>query len=105
MFDSAGIQKDIYNKEFSKYVSKFSKVDLNYKRLQSVSSDLCGMYCLFFLLNRLNGVSFSNIINMFSKNTNYNDTFVYNSIVNTFPECLYNYCKYMQKSVPLKMYL
>ena len=83
-FDSYGKSIDYYNKYFPKYVTSFSKVTMNSKQLQSSNSDVCGMYALFFLLHRLNSIRFSNIVNMFSSNTYFNDEFVYNYISNVF---------------------
>ena len=95
-FDSYGKPIDYYNDCFPKYVSNFSTIIINLKQLQSFNSSVCGMYCLFFILHRLNGVSFNNIINIFSANTSYNDEFVYNFISPMFSECKSNVCVYNQ---------
>lgn len=57
-FDSYGKPINYYNSYFPKYVSDFPTIITNSKQLQSDNSVLCGMYCLFFLLHRLNGVAF-----------------------------------------------
>lgn len=100
-FDSYGKSIDYYNSYFHEYVSTVSSVTVNSKQLQSVNSDVCGMYCLFFLMHRVNCVSFHDIVNMFSKNTEYNDEFVYENIVNSFPACTANHCIYNQSCKPL----
>lgn len=46
------------------------------KQLQSINSEVCGHYCIFFTLMRLNGCSMQKIYSCFSKNYVKNDTFV-----------------------------
>jgi len=65
-FDSYGMPISYFNDYFSKYIFNFSNVTTNSKQLQSMYSKLCGMYSLFFLLNRMNHVSFHDIVNKFS---------------------------------------
>jgi hypothetical protein len=99
-FDSYGKPIDYFNTEFSKYTSHFSNLVVNYKQLQSVYSDVCGMYCLFFLFQRMNGVSFHDIIERFSNVYDYNDSFVYNFVNGMFPYCQH-VCVYNQICRPL----
>ena len=53
------------------------------KTLQSLNSDVCGQYCIFFLLMRIRKCSLQNILNMFSTNRVEND-----NIVKTFCDSL-----------------
>lgn len=68
-FDSYCKRINYYNSHFSNYVSNVPTVTVNSKQLQSVNSDVCGMYSLFFLMHRLNYVSLENFINMFTNST------------------------------------
>ena len=104
-FDSYGKPIYYYNQEFPHYLSKYSNVVINSRQLQSVYSDVCGMYCLFFLLQRLNKFSFHDIIDMFCNNTEWNDAYVYNSSVHTFSNCFENRCVYKQSCMPLINYV
>lgn len=100
-FDSYGKSVNYYNNPFPRYVSNFSTIIANSKQLQSPYSDICGMYCLFFLWHRLNGISFSNIINMFSNIYDCNDLFVYRFVSYMFEKCVINRCVYNQICKPL----
>lgn len=91
-FDSYGKPLNYFNSYFPKYASQFSTLVVNNKQLQSVNSDVCGMYCLYFLLQRMNGVSFYNVVHSFSDYYECNDSFVYNYISSMFPYCTRNFC-------------
>ena len=51
-------------------------VKYNKKTLQSLDSDVCGMYCLFFLYFRCRGLKMESILQKFSTNRVQNDRFV-----------------------------
>ena len=91
-FDSYGKPIDYFNTYFLKYASYFSTVITNSRQLQSNYSDVCGMYCLFFLLQQTNGVSFYDIVHSFFNDYDCNDLLVYNFVRNMFPYCLQNGC-------------
>ena len=84
-FDSYGKPIDYFNSYFSDYASYFSTLVVNTNQLQSVKSDVCGMYCLFFLLQRMNNVSFNDVVHSFSNVYECNDSFVYNYVHTMFP--------------------
>jgi len=90
--DSYGMPIEYFNHYFPEYVKKCSNVIFNSKQLQSVNSDVCGMYCLYFMIKRLNGVSFYDFINSFSNDLNFNDFEVYNYFSTVFSECMHNIC-------------
>jgi hypothetical protein len=48
----------------------------NTEVLQSPFSTVCGHYCCFFLLKRCEGLTFNEIISLFSENTLINDNIV-----------------------------
>lgn len=62
----------------------------NTKRLQSSTSDVCGQYCLYYLLHRCRGVSMRTIVKQFDGNYEDNDAFVDSFISHSFPYC-FNY--------------
>ncbi len=69
-FDSFGEPPRTYGWNIS------GNVKFNKKVLQSSNSDVCGMYCLFFLYFRCRGLSMKSILDKFSINTVQNDAYV-----------------------------
>ena len=57
----------------------------NGNRLQAIKSSYCGYYCLLFAIMRSRGIKFKNIVKLFKKNSNWNDSFVRDLITNYFP--------------------
>lgn len=51
-------------------------VKYNKKSLQSPDSDVCGMYCIYFLYFRCRGLSMERIVADFSSNARHNDEYV-----------------------------
>ncbi len=51
-------------------VMNFESIVMNRKRVQSLNSNLCGVFCIEFLIKRDRGKSFALIINSYST-TNY----------------------------------
>ena len=78
-FDSYGHSPNYYN----------IPIQLNYnsKMLQSHYSNVCGHYCLYYLLNRCRNVSMNSIVNVFGNKYDENDSFVMEYIENAFPFC------------------
>jgi len=74
-FDSFGMDLQFYGVEFVKFASKHGKtVKTSTEQYQSNNSNLCGGYCLYFLIQRNNGLLYESIINTFSlNNTKLND--------------------------------
>ena len=84
-FDSFAMPIDFYGEEFSKFCTRKGKILQTSKvQLQSNQSSLCGNYCLYFLIHRSRGVSFTNILNQFSENLHDNDRIVKNFVQNHF---------------------
>jgi len=79
-FDSYGHSPDYFNFIASAY---------NDKRVQSNTSDVCGQYCLYYLMNRCRGKSMKSTLNQFGDDYNKNDAFVNNFICRTFPYCFH----------------
>lgn len=102
-FDSYGHSVDYYNSYFDYYLHKHAEnVTVNEKRIQGDATDVCGLYCLFYLRKRLNNVAMRDILKPFSK-TNFmlNDSFVYNYMKHTYPYCFRDKRMYNQICIPL----
>ena len=69
-FDSFGQPLQFYGWNILK------EVQYNEKPLQSSDSEVCGMYCLFYLYFRCRGLSMDSIIANFGENTRINDKYV-----------------------------
>lgn len=78
-FDSSGFYPNsAIEKELITHGPKFC---YNTKRVQAFYSDTCGLYCLFYCYFRCRGLSFREIIDMFTPNLHLNE-----HIVNQFYE-------------------
>lgn len=103
-FDSYGHQPDYYNNIFPQFlkIHGVSHSNANRKRLQSGYSNACGLYCLFYLHQRFNGMSMNRIVHMFSDyHFSLNDLFVFQFMSQTFPYCVKDECVYNQTCKPL----
>ena len=99
-FDSYSRDPSYYKKDFYSFFSRNALENglVNRHRLQSNSSNVCGLYCLFYLIRRFNGVSMKNIVNNFSvSDFSLNDLLIYENVTNTFPFCVKNECVFNQK--------
>lgn len=92
-FDSYGLKPDDYSQAFQDFITKNS-VDwiYNQRDLQSLDSNVCGHYCLYYLLNRCRNISMKAIVDRFSPSKKINDKFVYRFIVKHFSH-IYHYIK------------
>ena len=77
-FDSFGNGPNFFGLE--KYINRTStKCDFNKMQIQSIFSNTCGYYCIYFLLLKSRGFSLKQIQNLFSKtNFNMNDYLISN---------------------------
>ena len=73
-FDSAGFypSRDLE----SELIAHGPKFRYNDTRVQAFNSETCGLFCLFYCYFRCRGYSFSDIMNMFSKNLYVNEHLV-----------------------------
>ena len=69
---------------------------VNNKRLQSDHSNVCGLYCVYFLHKRLFGQTMNHVIETFDFDTRENDRFIYNLFSRVYPRCVYNAFVYNQ---------
>lgn len=92
-FDSYGLRPQDYTQAFQDFLSN-SSIDWTYnqKCLQGLDSNVCGHYCLYFLLNRCRNVSMKAILARFNQSKILNDNFVYRFIVKHFSRT-YNHPK------------
>lgn len=92
-FDSYGLKPEDYVCTFNDFVKRNSKEwTFNHQRLQSLDSNVCGHYCLYYLTNRCRNVSLKTIVARFSRNFNQNDRFVYRFITKHYGH-FYHYLK------------
>lgn len=76
-FDSYGNQPSFYSHNFTKFMERHSReIIFNSKHIQSNRSDVCGQYCLFFLIHRARATPMENIIRLFSPDKDWNDLMV-----------------------------
>lgn len=91
-FDSFGRKPSYYNNHFSAWLRKYARTFVyNTKRIQSDTSNVCGLYTLHFLRQRLLGHSLETIVDYFSPYNFYaNDFFIYQYMQLVFSNCTYN---------------
>ena len=84
-FDSYGQAPDRYSMEFKQFLDRHCPTwTYNTKQLQSLGSNVCGHYCLYYLINRCQNISLDMILSRFSRNSRLNDSLVYQFIVKHF---------------------
>lgn len=83
-FDSYGLPP--LQHQFLSFLKKHSLTwAYNDITVQSLTSDVCGEYCIFYLLQRCRGHSLNTIVNMFSRtHTEDNDFLVSDYILNSY---------------------
>ena len=75
-FDSFGLPP--LHKEIIKFLDNISPVGWCYNSVtfQGMTSETCGMYCVYFLINHFNGGKFENFHVIFNQNKKINDIMV-----------------------------
>ena len=73
-FDSLGRAPSFYSDAIPKFLGK--KYVYNSIRLQPPNSSTCGLYCLYYVYHRLRGLTFSEILDRFSRDLEHNDAVV-----------------------------
>lgn len=91
-FDSFGRSLETNSTYFDHWIQKRShNVRVNTQQLQSDESNVCGLYCILFLRNRLLGLTMVEFIDRFDKSDLVeNDTFVYELLSKAYPCCIKN---------------
>ena len=82
IFDSYGFGPSMYNLENKLPISNV--VVYNPKQLQSIYSDVCGYYCLYYCYFKSRGHAMSDIVSIFSNDVVSNDYYVHNIIFKLF---------------------
>lgn len=102
-FDSYGLKPGDYTQAFQDFLSKNSKAwSYNHHRLQSLDSNVCGHYCLYFLTYRCRHVDMETITARFTHNVKLNDCFVHRFIAKYFGHIYHSInrkCKNHQTSI------
>ena len=80
IFDSYGLNPDIYNI----VLPQAAVVTYSGKQLQSINSNLCGQYCLYFCYYRARGYTMGHIVSVFSNDFNNNDDYIYGAVLRLF---------------------
>ncbi|GIY37616.1 hypothetical protein CDAR_125921 [Caerostris darwini] len=62
-FDSFGNPPDFYDPRFHEITLRYPTVCWNSTPLQNLTSNVCGMYCTYFILKRCQGNSLYSIVN------------------------------------------
>ena len=96
-FDSYGYPPEHYGESFKLYNIE----TWNNRKIQNSWSEVCGQYCIFYLYQKSRGYSMSEIVNMFTNNTDLNDCNVacyvkkhFNVLIENQPICgLIQCCK------------
>jgi len=84
-FDSYGQEPQEYTQAFQDFLNRNSIVwTYNHRCLQSLDSNVCGHYCLYYLLNRCRDINMKKVVDRFTLNKKLNDTFVFHFIVKHF---------------------
>ena len=101
-FDSYGQPPSRYNWEFSQWLKRHCKtVRWNIKKMQSDFSNVCGLYCFYFLSLKLIGYSMDQIVRRFvSSDVRDNDHQIYDLFQHAYPHCFSNQCVYNQVCFP-----
>lgn len=96
-FDSYGRDIGRNSVHFKRWSNQYGyKIITNNKQIQSDYSNLCGLYCLYYLRMRLQGESMNDIVNSFSTELLSNDQYLYDTMTNVYYLCKQNDCKYNQ---------
>jgi hypothetical protein len=86
--DTPGVLEtfDSFGKTFASYgfASDSHRFVGQTQRLQSSESTVCGQYCMFFLLQRIGGKSYTEILHLFSEDRKSNDKMVCGYVNHSF---------------------
>ena len=89
LFDSYGHPADFYDQRLEAFLDKNCiGHSFNARELQTLWSDVCVQFCLYYLLHRCREIPANNIIQQFSKSKVVNDHMVDGFIQKHFPSVL-----------------
>ena len=88
-FDSLGHPPAYYHKHFEKFIKSFANEYIyNRQKIQMMTSNVCGVYCLMFILYCCHGKRLCIFQRLFSKNKLHNDTFIMRMYKHYITRCL-----------------
>jgi hypothetical protein len=82
IFDSYGLDPSVYN--LGGKFPQSSVISYNTKMIQSVTSNVCGQYCLYYCYYRVRGYTMDDIVSRFSKDYINNDNYAYSTVLKLF---------------------
>lgn len=82
VFDSFGQSPYLYN--LQEKLPRASVLTYNTKQIQSLNSDVCGQYCLYYCYFKARGFDISDIIGIFSNDYYNNDAYVYDTVLKLY---------------------
>lgn len=93
-FDSYGRSPSLNSDHFERWIRLNAKtVTINTRQIQSDDTNVCGLYCVFFLRQWLMHDSMEDIVNSFdTHNTRANDSFILDLMSRLYPGCLGHDC-------------
>ena len=101
-FDSYGQNPGVYNGLFKAWIQRHSKAVLSEQRIQSDHSNVCGLYAVYFLHQRLLGKTMDQILDTFNiSDMEANDKYILNLFTRAYPHCVQNESAYNQKCFPI----
>ena len=103
-FDSYGQPPGSYNPLLTRWIQQqhVRNVRVNSTRLQSDFSNVCGLYCVYFLHERLLGQNMDQIVEPFSRfEPEENDRFIFDLMSRVYSHCVQKEGTYTQGCQPL----
>ena len=101
-FDSYGRSPGYNSVYISRWINQRAKtLEFNRKKLQSDHSTVCGLYCILYLHQRLNGTLMNEFLASLSATPDVNDEYVESIVTFAFPECVSNDFVFNQTCIPL----
>lgn len=83
-FDSYGNSPEAFPGPIYDYTNHFPRVEFNTQPLQSISTVVCGHYCVYYLYSKCRGLSLKHVQASFVTNHISNDVKVYNFVTHVF---------------------
>lgn len=69
-FDSFGLPPEVYGEDITRFIKRYYRIQCNKIPVQSVTSNVCGQYCIYFIVKRCQGLCMKSIIHLLSKKKN-----------------------------------
>lgn len=83
-FDSYGNPPSMYPGPIEKYAAYFDNVESNPLRLQSLTTKVCGQYCIYYLYSKCRGKNLKKILSVFGNSLMSNDKKVHRFVTKHF---------------------